>query len=116
MKGRQDVIRPGKPVYRAAFERLVSDPVFSATQDLSVNGASTSASEAAIQSISAELVELGQLFISSNGRWAFGGVPGVPVEVAQRVDVLLKRMRCEEDKLFALEKQAAELRSILHEK
>jgi hypothetical protein len=116
LTGHQAVIRPGKPVYRTAFERLASDRVFSATQELSINAASTSTSESTIKAISSELVELGHLFLGSSGKWAFGGTHGVPVEVAQRVDVLLKRMGVEEQKLVGLEKQAAELREVLHEK
>jgi RNA12 protein len=113
--GHHAVIRPGKPVYRTAFERLASDRVFSATQELSINAATRSTSESAIKSISSELVELSQLFLGSSGRWSFGGTHGVPVEVAQRVDVLLRRMEVEERKLVEMEKQAAELRGHLHE-
>ncbi|KAH0830288.1 RNA12 protein-domain-containing protein [Lanmaoa asiatica] len=37
MDGRPSAIRPGKPVFKYVFERLVNDPVFRATQDMAVN-------------------------------------------------------------------------------
>jgi hypothetical protein len=115
--GRPSTIRAGRPVYRSAFSRLTSDPVFSATQELSIATKYASAAESTIRTLSDELISLSQLFggKGGSGRWIFGGVSTVPVEISQRVDVLLGKMRDAEAKLEKLEKSKVELKKVLHE-
>ncbi|GAA93978.1 uncharacterized protein L969DRAFT_92918 [Mixia osmundae IAM 14324] len=113
--GRPSAIKPGKPVYRSAFQRLTSDPIFFALNELASAEKAIATAEADIAAAEKDLVSLGQLFSQDKGRWIFGNSSAVPVEIASRVDGLLAKMRAAEDAITAsnekIEKQVAVLRS-----
>ncbi|KAM0751298.1 hypothetical protein T439DRAFT_313608 [Meredithblackwellia eburnea MCA 4105] len=111
-EGRPSVIRPGKPVYRSAFQYLLSDPVFAASVEFQNNAAATSSATADLNSASKALIELTQLF-GGNGRWVFGGSSTVPKEIEVRVSALLAKMREAETKLEKLEQEKAEILKVL---
>ncbi|KDR81387.1 hypothetical protein GALMADRAFT_58608 [Galerina marginata CBS 339.88] len=56
--GRPSTIRPGKPVFRWVFERVVNDKVFQATQELGYNEKQISDAETKIQAYQQELTVL----------------------------------------------------------
>lgn len=105
------MIRPGRPVYRSAFQQLLSDSVYAAGIEYQINAAATSSASADLNSASKQLIELSQLF--GNGKWVFGGSSTVPKEIEVRVTGLLAAMRTAEEKLESLAKQQAELLKVL---
>ncbi|BGO96195.1 hypothetical protein NBRC10512_003414 [Rhodotorula toruloides] len=115
LNGRPSVIRPGKPVYRAACERLLQDTALKAAVDFRAVSAAIKAANADISSAQAELVELSRLFTSDKGRWAFGGGSVVPKEIEVRVGQLLAKMRTGEEKAEQLGAEKARLLAILKE-
>ncbi|GAA5851864.1 hypothetical protein JCM8547_000081 [Rhodosporidiobolus lusitaniae] len=115
VNGRPSSIRPGKPVYRSACERLLADVPFSASLQYRTVSAGLSSAAADIQSAQKELQELAQLFTSEKGRWAFGGGSTVPKEVEVRVGQLLQKMRGAQEKSEKLGKEKARLLKVLRQ-
>jgi hypothetical protein len=113
--GRPSVIRPGKPVYRSAFQTLLADDVFRASIEFQINSSATATATSELHAAEKSLFELSQLFGSGNGKWVFGGGSTVPREIELRVGALLAKMRDAEDKLDRLEKQKVELLKVLAE-
>ncbi|KAI5481498.1 mitochondrial escape protein 2 [Pseudohyphozyma bogoriensis] len=109
--GRPSLLRPGKPIYRSAFQELLSDTVFSATIQYQINAAATKSASADLEAASKALLELSNLF--EGGKWAFGGGSTVPKEVDTRVGALLGAMRTAEEKLAKLDQEKTELLKIL---
>ncbi|KAI0797741.1 exonuclease [Abortiporus biennis] len=105
--GRPSTIRPGKPVYKYVFERLVNDPVFQATQDIAFNMKVIASSETMIKSCEAELITLKDVDAGTSSWW------GSRKAVTQRIEYLLKYMRTANAKIEAAEKQNASLKKIL---
>lgn len=54
-EGRPEKVRPGKPVFRYVFERVVSDSVFEATQELAYNEKEIKEAEGKIKGYEEEL-------------------------------------------------------------
>ncbi|KAF8519313.1 RNA12 protein-domain-containing protein [Hysterangium stoloniferum] len=65
VNGRPWTIGPGKPIHRYVFERLLSDRVFQATQEIACNELIISGAESTIKSAEAELVMLKDISIKS---------------------------------------------------
>ncbi|THH22364.1 hypothetical protein EUX98_g8222 [Antrodiella citrinella] len=105
--GRPSSIRPGKPVYKFVFERLVKDPVFQATQDISYNLKLIAAADATIKACEQELLVLKDVEAGTSGIW------GSRTAVTQRVEYLLKNMRTAGTKIEGLEKQNAAFKKVL---
>ncbi|KAI0079001.1 hypothetical protein K474DRAFT_1592893 [Panus rudis PR-1116 ss-1] len=105
--GRPSSIRPGKPVYRYVFERLVHDPVFNATQEMSINAKLIAAAETTIKACEDELLALNNIDQGTSHWW------GPSSAVKQRRDHLLKNMHAAESKIDTLEKQNAALKKVL---
>jgi hypothetical protein len=74
-------IRPGKPVYQAAFARLTNDPVFAATMDLQSYNFLIAATKEDIKSYEEEMSKLSA---------PFSGRP--PREVENRIRYLLQKL------------------------
>ncbi|KAH7889953.1 RNA12 protein-domain-containing protein [Phlebopus sp. FC_14] len=110
LNGRPSTIRPGRPVYKYVFERLVNDPVFRATQDLAVNERQISSAESTIKACEAELATLGDI---SSGERFFQTLWRSRRAPAERKRYLLRKMYAAQMRVLALEKQDAELRKIL---
>lgn len=107
INGRPSAIRPGKPVYKYVFERLVHDPVFHATQDIAVNTKLLEAANSTVKSCEEELLSLKGVEALTMTWW------GSRSAVTQRVEYLLKNMKSAEMKIDDLEKQNAKLKKIL---
>ncbi|KAL8857796.1 MAG: hypothetical protein Q9178_005696 [Gyalolechia marmorata] len=98
--GRPHSIKPGKPVYRAAFQQLVADRVLKARLDLAVLTQLIGIETKAIDKAEAELALL-------------GGLPGQPREVKSRVMWLLAKMQASQAKVEGWEKEGKALKEVL---
>ncbi|KAF9475682.1 hypothetical protein BDN70DRAFT_883451 [Pholiota conissans] len=67
--GRPTTIRPGKPVFRWVFERVVNDKVFQATQELAYNENQVLELEAKIQRYEQELAVLVDTMMKEHNPW-----------------------------------------------
>ncbi|KAJ8462169.1 hypothetical protein ONZ45_g18034 [Pleurotus djamor] len=114
--GRPSTIRPGKPVYKYVFQRLVQDPIFQASQDIAYNERLISSAEKTIQSCEEELRTL-ETIREQEARargwvdWAFGWVLGSRA-CDMRAAYLFDKMGAAEKKLEGLEKKNAELKKV----
>ncbi|KAJ4488366.1 exonuclease [Lentinula aciculospora] len=105
--GRPTVIRPGKPVYRWVFERLVNDPIFRATQEIEFNTQLVFIAETTIKSCEEELLKLGEISKHASSNWLTEDA------WSRRSQYLMKKMMESERKLESLERKNAELKKIL---
>jgi len=105
--GRPSTIRPGRPVYRYVFERLVEDPVFQATQDIALNEKIISSSEYTIKACEQEITTLKEIGTESSHWW------GGRTASSMRATYLFEKMLVAETKIEALEKQNLELKRVL---
>jgi len=110
--GRPSVIRPGKPVYRHAFQSLVADPVFRASNELAINAAAASGAAADLKAAEDELVKLASLF-SSQSKFTIGGGNAIPLGIARRTEVLLETLNSKQSALDQLATEAAALKATL---
>lgn len=108
VNGRPSLIKPGKPVYRPAFELLLHDEAFAATIDYAANDSARENAEKNLAAASQELIALSSTF--ANG-WKLSG--GVPVELSVATQRLLGRMSKAETTLEQLEKEKEALLVIL---
>ncbi|KAL8899001.1 MAG: hypothetical protein Q9207_006416 [Kuettlingeria erythrocarpa] len=95
--GRPHSIKPGKPVYQAAFRQLTSDKVLAARLDLAVLNQLVKIETGAIEKAEAELALLSSL----------------PTEVTNRVKWLLGKMQTSQGKVERYEAEGAGLKKIL---
>ena len=98
--GRPKSIKPGKPVYSAAFERLTQDHVLSARLDLAILGDLIKQETTGIEKCEAELSLLGQL-------------PGQPTLMRERASWLLGKLHASQLKIEEYEKQSDGLKKVL---
>ncbi|KAM7187220.1 RNA12 domain containing protein [Naviculisporaceae sp. PSN 640] len=100
--GRPQTIRAGKPVYLAAFARLVSDEVVSAKMDLGVLTELSKIEAKNIDKVETELALLGSL-------------PSQPKQANGRTNYLLAKLQASQQKIESYEKEMAGLKKILTE-
>ncbi|KAL8764677.1 MAG: hypothetical protein Q9209_007937 [Squamulea sp. 1 TL-2023] len=98
--GRPHSIKPGKPVYQAAFKQLVVDRVLKARLDLAVLTQLIGIESKAIDKAEAELTLL-------------GGLPGQPSGVKSRVTWLLGKLQASQSKVEGWEKEGKALKDVL---
>ena len=98
--GRPCAIRPGKPVYRAAFQHLTRDHVLAARLDLDILGEMIKTETAGIEKCENELKLLGDL-------------PKQPAELAPRIKWLLKKLRASQENVEKYDGESAKLKKIL---
>ncbi|KAG1819493.1 RNA12 protein-domain-containing protein [Suillus subaureus] len=106
--GRPSTIRPGKPVFKCVFERLVNDPVFQATQDIALNEKIISSAENTVRTCESELSTLQDLSKGEHSFWWFRRRA-----TSERKEYLLKKMRSAQTKIQTLEKRNVELKRVL---
>jgi hypothetical protein len=99
-KGRPQSISAGKPVYQAAFKRLVEDKVLRSRLDLAIL---TELSKIETKSIDKYETELKLL----------GSLPSQPREVTPRVLFLLGKLAASHAKIQGWEKEMGTLKSVL---
>ncbi|RPD65868.1 exonuclease [Lentinus tigrinus ALCF2SS1-7] len=107
VNGRPSTIKPGKPVYKFVFERLVGDSVFKATQDIAFNEKVIAASETIVKACEQELLVLKDVDAGTANWW------GSKRAVEMRANYLLKKMRAAEQKVENLERENAQLKKTL---
>lgn len=95
--GRPSAIRPGRPVFMPAFQRLVGDTALKARLDLTLAANQIKTENAAISKNEDELRILGAL-------------PSRPAELAMRIKWLLSKIQASQTKVESLEKRSAELK------
>ena len=98
--GRPHSIKPGKPVYQAAFKLLTGDHVLKSRLDLLILGELIKVETKSIDLYEAELGLL-------------AGLPKQPAEVAPRVNWLLGKLRASQEKIEAFERESAGLKKVL---
>ncbi|EMD38659.1 hypothetical protein CERSUDRAFT_49441 [Gelatoporia subvermispora B] len=104
--GRPASIKPGKPVYKYVFERLVQDPVFCATHDIAFNEKVIASSEAIIKACETELLTLKEVEGVASS-WLNTSA------VSRRVSHLMRKMGAAQNKIEDLEQQNADLKKTL---
>lgn len=100
--GRPTSIKPGKPVYAAAFRQLTEDHVLKARLDLAILTQLIKVETAGIDKYEAELNLLGNL-------------PGQPKEVRGRVRWLLGKLWTGQEKVEKYERESGGLKKILQQ-
>ncbi|KAK4243707.1 RNA12 protein-domain-containing protein [Corynascus novoguineensis] len=100
--GRPAIIRAGKPVYQAAFKRLLEDTVVKARMDLALLSELAKIEAKSIDKAEGELSVL-------------AGLPSQPYQAADRVNYLLAKLQSSQQKITAYEKEMAGLKKILAE-
>ncbi|MCJ1433821.1 mitochondrial escape protein 2 [Xylographa pallens] len=98
--GRPHSIRPGKPVYTAAFRLLVADHVLAARLDLAILAELTRLETQSIDKYEAELRLLARL-------------PRQPVELVPRVRWLLAKVQAAQAKIEGYEAEGGRLKRVL---
>ncbi|KAI9680294.1 MAG: mitochondrial escape protein 2 [Trizodia sp. TS-e1964] len=97
---RPSAIRPGRPVYQAAFRVLASDEVLRARLDLATLSLCIKEESTSIEKYESELQLLGTL-------------PGRPVEVGARVFWLLRKLGAAQLKVEEYEEESERLKEVL---
>lgn len=124
--GRPSAIRPGRPIYRHVFQRLVDgefifirvfstsfsnefcpDPIFQASQDLASNTRLIDSAEATVRACEQELQVLRTIGLDS-GHWWSGATA-----MAIRAKYLTDKMANAQGTLEKLEKHNGELKKVL---
>jgi hypothetical protein len=100
--GRPATIRAGKPVYQAAFSRLLEDAVVRARMDLALLGE--------LAKIEAKTIDKAETELS-----LLGSLPSQPYQAADRVNYLLAKLQGSQKKIMAYEKEMAGLKKVLAE-
>ena len=100
--GRPRAVRPGRPVFRAAFQHLTRDRVLAARLEMDILNDQVKAETAGIDKAEAELKLLGEL-------------PKQPGELGPRIRYLLKKVQAGQQKVESYEARTGELKKVLQE-
>ncbi|KAK0925835.1 mitochondrial escape protein 2, partial [Friedmanniomyces endolithicus] len=98
--GRPYSIKPGKPVYQPAFQRLVGDHVLAAKMDLAVLAEGIGIESKTIEKLETELHLLGEL-------------PRQPGELSARIGWLLGKIAASQRRIEGFERESAGLKKVL---
>ncbi|KAK0889147.1 mitochondrial escape protein 2, partial [Friedmanniomyces endolithicus] len=98
--GRPYSIKPGKPVYQPAFQRLVGDHVLAAKMDLAVLAEGIGIESKTIEKLETELHLLGEL-------------PRQPGELSARIGWLLGKIAGSQRRIEGFERESAGLKKVL---
>ncbi|KAF9582484.1 mitochondrial escape protein 2 [Lunasporangiospora selenospora] len=109
--GRPFALRPGKPIYRSAFQEILLDTGFSSVMDLESANYLEKEEMAKVAKYEAELRDLSNL-LHTDGSWYFGG-GRVPKEVDTRVKWLMKKLAESHAKVEKYEQQANEAKKAI---
>ncbi|KAJ7684746.1 RNA12 protein-domain-containing protein, partial [Mycena polygramma] len=105
--GRPSTIRPGKPVFRAVFERLVKDAIFQATQDIAFNEKIIASAESTIKACEQELVTLKEIGTGDEHWWGGNSASST------RSRYLASKMQVSTMKIEAAERKNSDLKKVL---
>lgn len=98
--GRPYSVKPGKPVYQPAFQRLVADNVLRARMELGLLSDAIAGENKTVDKCEQELRLIGEL-------------PRQPPELAERTRWLLNKIQGSQRKIMGLEKDSADLKKVL---
>ncbi|KAG0308195.1 mitochondrial escape protein 2 [Dissophora globulifera] len=104
--GRPFAIRPGKPIYRAAFQEILADIGFAAVMELESLSYLEKDEMTKVAKYENELKDLSNL-LHKDGSWLFGG-GSVPKEVDTRVKWLMKKLAESHAKIERYEQETLE--------
>ncbi|GBC02865.1 hypothetical protein RclHR1_04870008 [Rhizophagus clarus] len=110
--GRPYTIKPGKPLYQAAFAEIISDDLFAATMDLQTAEYLLSLENNKIKKYEDELEKLGSLFVKTDGKWLFGS-GHVPEPIEHRVKFLLSLLKKRHIRAEEHQKRIEELKKVV---
>ncbi|KAA1474837.1 hypothetical protein DENSPDRAFT_841477 [Dentipellis sp. KUC8613] len=113
VNGRPSVIKPGKPVYKHVFERLVHDTAFKVTQDFAYNTKYIEANENIVKACENELALLKDINTGLDTRHWWKWLIGTRSATQLRAHYLLKKMRKAETLVEQLDKKNVELKAVL---
>lgn len=102
--GRPSTIKPGKPVFRWVFDRLVKDPVFHAAQEIYYNDKAIAKYETKVQAYEAELRLLGEIMASEPKPW-YGWLVSRRTASRERARYVAEKMLKAEKKVEALDRR-----------
>ncbi|KAG0238641.1 mitochondrial escape protein 2 [Mortierella sp. GBA43] len=109
--GRPHCIRPGRPIYRAAFQEILSDAGFNAVMDLESANFLEKDEMVKVAKWEAELKDLSSL-LHKDGSWIFGG-GRVPKEVETRVKWLMRKLAESHAKVAKYEQDATNAKKVV---
>ncbi|KAL7413942.1 RNA12 protein-domain-containing protein [Mrakia frigida] len=110
INGRPSLVKPGKPLYHAAFKKLVEDPVFRASQTIAFNAEVIAASENEIKSAETELLSLKDIGFETGAGWKLlSGASGIEM----RAGYLLEKLKVAQTKVNTLEKENEATKAVL---
>ncbi|KAH8892490.1 hypothetical protein GQ53DRAFT_764284 [Thozetella sp. PMI_491] len=99
-RGRPQTIRAGKPVYQAAFNRLLKDVALKSKMDLDELSELAKIEAKSIEKAEAELALLGSL-------------PTQPYQLMDRINYLLAKLQTSQVKVMGYEREMAALKKVL---
>ncbi|TFK25029.1 exonuclease [Coprinopsis marcescibilis] len=111
--GRPASVKPGKPVLRWVFERLVQDPQFEAHQELHYNEKAIAKAESTISSCEQELRLLGDILLVAEPRHWYDWLLGRPNACNERARFLAQKMIKAERKVEQLDRRNEALKKSL---
>ncbi|KAG0237717.1 mitochondrial escape protein 2 [Actinomortierella wolfii] len=109
--GRPFLVKPGKPIYRAAFRELLADSGFAAVMTLDTLSFLEKIEQANVTKYETELRELSSL-LHQDGSWIFGG-GRVPKEVDTRVKWLMKKLAASHAKIEGYEQETSKAKLVV---
>ncbi|TFK42802.1 RNA12 protein-domain-containing protein [Crucibulum laeve] len=110
--GRPASIRPGKPVFKWVFERLVNDKIFQATQDIAFNEKLIASAESTVRTCEEELKALKGMMGAEPRHW-WDWIVGRRSACRERAKYVCEKMLASEKKMEGLERKNAELKKVL---
>lgn len=113
LNGRPSLVKPGKPLFHAAFRKLVEDQVFAASQAMSFNLEVIASAEKEVQQCEEELLRLKEIGFETgkeNKKWLGKERKG---GVEARTEWVLEKMRVAVGKVEGLERENEEVKKVL---
>ncbi|RXW24136.1 hypothetical protein EST38_g1699 [Candolleomyces aberdarensis] len=110
--GRPSSIKPGKPMFRWVFERLVKDPVFQAVQEINLNDKAIAKAERTVKECEDELTTLGNIMAAEPKSW-YSWLVSRRTASRERARYVADKMLKAEKKVEALERKNEALKRAL---
>lgn len=107
--GRPTTMRPGKPVFRSVFERVVNDKIFEATQEIAYNEKQITELEGKIRGYEGELTTLTDMMHKERQMtWLWGSHA-----CRSRANYVGKKLAAAGRKVETLERKNEQLKRVL---
>ncbi|KAG0366425.1 RNA12 protein-domain-containing protein [Gamsiella multidivaricata] len=109
--GRPYAVKPGKPIYRAAFQQILLDEGFAAVMNLESTAFLEKLENANVVKLEGELKELSNL-LYRDGSWLFGG-GRIPKEIDTRAKWLMKKLADSHAKIEQYEQEMGQSKKVV---